>query len=227
MKHRLNAYYYCIYKYKPFYYRPTGVMKIRPTIPRQTKGGHSDTSHAVTASTHEEANELFIKAAHRLLDVNHWNQLAGFLSAVFILTDKGGSEVKRLAEAGDYFKIDIPGPGLESGEGFDWVEIEKVEDLPDPLSESESLAITVSPAPNPKQAGSDAAHFFSDEASSTFMVERNGNTVTASVHGRNEIPNTEIEDNKDKIRNAIVALGAITGLSKVQWKNLVTGLLKS
>jgi hypothetical protein len=49
--------------------------------------------------------------------------------------------------------------------------------------------------------------------------------VTAEVHGRNEVPNTETDKTVDKVRNAVVGLGAITAFSAPQWKSLVKGLL--
>jgi hypothetical protein len=45
------------------------------------------------------------------------------------------------------------------------------------------------------------------------------------VHGRNEKPNTNSDAVADKIRNTLVGLGAIAGFSKIQWKNLVKGLI--
>ena len=69
------------------------------------------------------------------------------------------------------------------------------------------------------------AHFLSDDATSTFIISRKNNTITASVHGRNEKPNTEAAGLLDKIRNAIVGTTAVAGISKIQWKLLVKGLL--
>ena len=69
-------------------------------------------------------------------------------------------------------------------------------------------------------------HFFTEEASSCFLVKREKNTVTAGVYGRNEKPNTAAETFIDKARNTAVAAGAMTGFSKLQWKSLVNGLME-
>jgi hypothetical protein len=69
------------------------------------------------------------------------------------------------------------------------------------------------------------AHFFSDEATSNFIVQRRGLEVIAAVLGRNEKPNTGAEKIIDKARNTAVATGAVTAFSKLQWKSLVNGLL--
>ncbi|MGO8056168.1 hypothetical protein, partial [Rhizobium leguminosarum] len=69
-------------------------------------------------------------------------------------------------------------------------------------------------------------HFFKKDATSTFMVCIDGNIITASIHGRNEIPNTETANTIDNIRNKVVATSAISILSEVQWNNLVRGIVK-
>ena len=74
----------------------------------------------------------------------------------------------------------------------------------------------------------DVAHFYSDEATSNFIVRRDGTKVTAGVYGRNEKPNVKKSDTViDKIRNAVVGTGGVSGFSKLQWKALVSGLLET
>jgi hypothetical protein len=159
-----------------------------------------------------------------LLGVNNWHHYAGKLAADFQLTDSNGKEVNRPVEKADHFKIDIPGPGPVTGDGFDWVQVEAIEENEE--GEEQSITIRVRPATNPNNERKDIAHFFSDDATSCFMVKRQHNTVTAAVYGRNEKPNTQTETLSDKARNAAVAGGAITGFSKLQWKSLVNGLVK-
>src|SRR5688500_20159820 len=100
-------------------------------IPPQHEGGKKDIEHHVTAIDNDDARKLFVIARNRLLDVNRWHELVGVLSAKFILTDANGKEVHRTAEVGDYFKIDLPGPGSAEGKGFDWVYIEAIDDKSD------------------------------------------------------------------------------------------------
>jgi hypothetical protein len=49
--------------------------------------------------------------------------------------------------------------------------------------------------------------------------------VTAHYFGRNEEPNTEGLGLTDKIRNVVVAGGALAGMSELQWTALLKGLL--
>lgn len=194
-------------------------------VPQQETGTETNTEETVTLRDEKEAQALFERAKERLLNVNTWEELCGTGSANFVLTDPAGQEVNRLAQPRDHFKIDIPGPGPVTGEGYDWVQIEQIEELHEPERNADCVLVRVRPATNPKGGADDVAHFFSEEATSNFMVRREGNTVTAAVYGRNELPNTKAESAVDKARNTMVALSAMAGISKLQWKQLVKGLI--
>ena len=194
-------------------------------IPEQKSGAESDTAEEVTLNSVEEAIAHFKIVKNRLLNVSEWHSVSGKASADFTLTDYHGNAVNRLAREGDFFKIKISAPQNETGEGFDWVQIKSIEES-STSENSELLAIKVKPASNPTNSDPETAHFFNDEASSTFLVKREYKTITAEVHGRNEKPNTDASLS-DSIRNVFVALGAMLGFSKVQWKSLVLGLIKT
>jgi hypothetical protein len=195
--------------------------------PPQYKGGRKDIDHAVIAANENDARKLFMAARSRLVDVNHWEDYAKPVSATFRLTDAGGLEVNRTAEIGDHFKIRLPAPGPVEGRGYDWVRIEAIEDVSNGSGRTEHIAIRVRPAPSPEQKGENVAHFFNDDSTSSFVLERRGKEITAAVYGRNEVPNTETSNTVDKVRNAVVGVTAMLGLSNIQWKNLVKGLLET
>lgn len=201
---------------------------IEQLLPPQVKGKSTMTSAQVTASKEADARFIFERATGRLLDVNEWTDHCGALSAAFQLTDDEGEPLKGRAAVGDYIRIDIPGPATDEGRGYDWVKIEKIEQsaAPDPSTGGISL-MEVRPCANPQLKDSSAiAHFLEDSATSTFIIEREGRKVSATVYGRNEVPNTTYPGTGDKVRNALVGtLGAI-GLSRIQWKALVEGLLE-
>jgi hypothetical protein len=194
------------------------------TIPENQNGFQTNTETSVTFGSIEQAKHFYFVVKERLLDINHWHHWAGSGTAAFQLTDENGNEVSRHPQINDHIKIDIPGPGPRTGDGFDWVWIEDIKEISGEIEEC--LAIKVRPASNPKNSKDDVAHFFSNEATSSFIVRRKEKTVLAGVYGRNEKPNTEAEELIDKARNAMVATGAISGFSKLQWKMLVEGLLK-
>lgn len=195
-------------------------MDPKEVIPEQSEGTQTNTESEIELENEEEAKSFFITVKERLLQVNNWRQYAGTGTADFELTDEKGNPADRLPQKGDHFKIDIPGPGTVTGEGNDWVQIEE-------LTEDENcIGIRVRPATNPKNERKDVAHFFDETATSSFIVKREKNKVIAGVYGRNEKPNTNTETVVDKIRNATIATGAISGFSKLQWKSLVNGLVK-
>jgi hypothetical protein len=193
-------------------------------VPGQHSGKEIDTENSVDCNSEQEAHTLFKAAKARLLDVNHWHEVAGKALAVFQLTDARGQEVNRRMQQGDYFKIDIPGPGSKSGEGYDWVRVESVEETEQP--HVHSVGIRVRPASNPQNNDDEVAHFYSKQSTSNFIVTREGRRVTASVYDRNTSTNEESGNVADAIRNTTVGAGAIAIFSKIQWKSLVEGLLR-
>ncbi|RYY39322.1 MAG: hypothetical protein EOO08_10775 [Chitinophagaceae bacterium] len=192
-------------------------------MPQQEAGGQSNTEARRSLVDDAAAQSFYERVRQRLLHVNGWQALAGAGTAAFQLTDAQGNDAHRPVQTGDHFKIDIPGPGSDTGDGFDWVRVEAVEE-----GESEGCpytAIRVRPATNPNNERNDVAHFFSEEATSNFIVRREGNTVIAAVHGRNEKPNAAAETLIGKVRNFLFGSGAIAGGSKLQWNALVDGLV--
>lgn len=195
-------------------------------LPEHEHGAKKDLKHSYNAESAEYAEELFVIAKNRLLDVNNWDKTAEVASATFCLADHHGKDLHRKAHKGDYIRINIPGPGSKTGDGFDWVYIEQIvyDDYPD--EHTESILMQVRPASAPTNDNRDIAHFFRDDATSTFVIERHGKLLIAHYYGRNELPNIETEKLIDTIRNAAVAAGAVIGLSDVQWNNLIKGFLK-
>src|SRR5687768_11563823 len=96
-------------------------------VPQQTEGIQKDLKEELLAQDVDEAQEIFVIAKERLLNVNNWNKICDTLSSDFKLTDGEGNEVDRNAHYNDYIRIDIPGPGSQAGDGYDWVLIEAIE----------------------------------------------------------------------------------------------------
>jgi len=194
-------------------------------IPRQITGYKSDYEYSATAGSPSEAIKLYNDSVARLMDVNEWHSLCGTGSAVFELTDESGEVLDELILKGRFIRIDVPGPGPIAGKGYDWVYIENTENCK--INETaECYAITVRPSKSPMTHAQLPAHFFKSRASSTFMVCIHNNTITASVHGRNEIPNSSTDNPIDNLRNEVVAKTAIGLLAGVQWKKLVRGIIR-
>jgi hypothetical protein len=194
-------------------------------VPEQNEGTKMDITAELALDAENDAKAFYEIAKSRLLRVYDWYEICQVPVSTFMLTDAAGNEIKRNVQEGDYLKIDIPGPGSSTGDGYDWVKVESI--IEDNQADADAISMTVRPAPNPLTAEEDVAHFFKDTATSTFQVKRTGKVVHAEVHGRNELANTDTEKMTDNIRNTLVGWSAKLGLSFPQWKSLVNGLVKT
>lgn len=192
-------------------------------VPDQERGISSDviTLHKLEGA--KEAKDFYKICKERLLNINRWTELCDTDATQFTLTNKFGIPKAADAQVDDHIRLGIPGPENEGGKGFDWVIIEEIGEE---ISENQEFCfIRVRPASNPCISSDETMHFFKDAATSTFMVKRDGDHVFAEVHGRNEIPNVEAFAIKDKVRNVLVSLGSMLGLSAIQWKLLTKGII--
>lgn len=194
-------------------------------IPLQTIGNQMDIGAERVCSDIGEAILFYRTAKMRLLDVNRWAEICKSSMTSFQLTDSEGSNTSDLVE-GSLIKINIPGPGPSVGNGFDWVGVEKVGHQSE-TDMDEWFGFRVRPIANPAEAATNPAHFFTSDATSTFLVKRVGNSVFAEVHGRNESANNEQLGMLDNLRNTIVGGAAKIGLSYPQWKLLVEGVVRN
>ncbi|HEV7349676.1 hypothetical protein [Telluribacter sp.] len=192
-------------------------------IPENYTGKIIDTTSFVDFESTEDAKAFFEVVKQRLLDVNSWYSLSGTATAEFQVVDNEGTEVNRPVQEGDFFKIDVPGPGPVAGDGYDWVRVEEIKSVAD--AGMESVGIRVRPTTNPQNNDDHIAHFYSEESTSNFTVTREGNRITAGIYDRNTKPNHD-SGLADKARDLVVGLGAVTGFSKFQWQKLADGLLK-
>ncbi|WP_342087963.1 hypothetical protein [Dyadobacter sp. OTU695] len=190
-------------------------------VPAQVRGDAVTAQGSRRFDNAAEAMAFFSRAENRLLDVNHWHELAGEVLAYFTLTNSKGESLAGQAREGLLLKIDIPGPGSE--EGFDWVVIEELKRVES--VDLQSTALRVRPVPAPGSGDDEPTHFYDDKSTSTFTVTREGNIVTVAVYDRNIAPNTESDSLIAKVRNAITGLVGAKAFSKIQWQSLVDGLL--
>ncbi|MEJ7646435.1 MAG: hypothetical protein WKF87_17690 [Chryseolinea sp.] len=201
-----------------------GKEETNQIVPEQITGKAIDATGSVEFNNERNAKEFFTIAKRRLKNVNDWADLAKVPSAIFKIVGTDGQEVDRAVKKGDYFKINVPGPGSSTGDGFDWVIVEDVEDKID--TGGESFGFRVRPTENPNNLKKDIAHFYSEESTSSFLVTRVGCVVSAAVKDRNTKPNENADSTIDKIRDAVVGAAGVFSFSKIQWQGLVDGLLQ-
>lgn len=192
-------------------------------IPEQQVGEAIYAESSVEMNDEMSAMIFFEEVKRRLANVNSWHTISGGLTAKFQLVNNKRKMVERTVRKGDYLKIDIPGPGSRTGDGFDWVVVEEMESMSS--QEEEFFAFRVRPAENPLKENGDIAHFYSPDSTSTFTVTRNGNNITAGIYDRNIKPNEDVYFTIDKIRDTVIAATGLVALSKVQWQKLTDGLL--
>ena len=193
-------------------------------VPLNRQGTEINLMQTIEVLSEVEAMKSFAIARSRLLSPGTWHEFAGPLTAEFILVDKQSKEKKPPAEANDYLKIDIPAPGPKAGNNYDWVGITDIREAFIGTTD-ESVGIQLKPCAAPINSTDDTAHFFTEDASSTLIIQRQGKILHAFYYGRNEIPNTENVGILDKVRNILVATSAIAGISEMQWTALLKGLV--
>ena len=193
-------------------------------VPEQKVGSEINASASETLPTEEDAILYYEVVKARLLNVNKWFELAKLPLSSFKLFDHSCRVADRNACEGDYIRIDIPGPGTKTGQGYDWVVIESI--VEEDEEHASVVSMTVRPSPHPLSGDPHTAHFLKEDASSTFQIKRSGNLVIAEQHGRNEVPNRDTAHRLDNLRNTVVGWSTMLGFSYPQWKSLVKGLVK-
>jgi len=194
-------------------------------VPPQFTGQEIETEAIKVLHDETEAKSLYNVAKKKLLDVNNWKEIAGAITARFQIIDEKGKAVNREVKKGDYLRIDIPGPGNKEGDGYDWVLVEELKEI---NNESlQSVGFRVRPNENPFGEKNETAHFYSKEATSSFIITRENLKVISWIIDRNLLPNTESGSLADKVRDVAVGVSAIAAFSKVQWQGLADGLIEN
>ncbi|NDK55837.1 hypothetical protein GWO68_07910 [Pontibacter sp. BT213] len=164
------------------------------------------------------AREAFEQAKAKLFDVNRWSALPG-INSTFALYDATGNQLNKAVDApGYYIKIELPGPTPEN-----WVQVTDVQ-VQENLAE---FTVRPSEKPQPEPAAENVTeHFFTKDASSTFRVELNGNTLVANEIGKNEVINNQGEEAGNRaVANTLIAEGGWAGFQGLQWNKLTAYLV--
>lgn len=191
-------------------------------IPEQHNGIHKELHEVAELDDAAAAAAVFETATARLRNVNGWTRIAAGESAVFQLCDSSGQPLERDAQQGDLVRVRLPGAKRPDGT-YDWVQLAQLREGEDPEGHP-WIVLTTRPVADPTVPDEDTAHFFDDGSTGTFIIRQSGNRVEGAHYGRNEQPNTD-GGLLEKARALVVTIGAFLGMSDVQWRNLVRGLL--
>ncbi|MCY0976909.1 hypothetical protein PGH12_07050 [Chryseobacterium wangxinyae] len=200
------------------------LINIDHLLPKHDSGSSSDAAATKPCLSQGIAEDLYRKLADQLLNISHWNINAGKLPTKFDLVDSNGKGGHFHAAENLFVKIKMPAPKNKTGNGYDWVVIEKVENYHE--ENIEYIHLQMRPCPCLDNKGGGIAHFYEQNATNSFILIRSGSDIQLSVHGRNESPNTSNVRLWDMLRNIFVAGGGIFGGSKLQWEDFVNSMIK-
>ncbi|MCL6257570.1 hypothetical protein M3O96_00615 [Aquiflexum sp. TKW24L] len=168
------------------------------------------------------AEREFERSKKKLFSVNEWSNMPGITSSFQLYKSKGEIKFTNDPEEGDFIMITLPGKLPEN-----WVKIIEIKDSTD-IAE-----FTVSPSPQPKRTKlnrneeeDETEHFFTSDATSTFMIKREGLVIYAYEIGKDEAINNQGEEAAGrKWINTLIAAGGWLGFQKIQWEKLTDYLV--
>ena len=88
-----------------------------------------DFEFSILAREHEDAEDGFVDAKERLLDVNNWSRYGNLPEFVFSLKDHHGKQLSRHARKGDAIGISMQGQGSAAWQVIDAIEYDDYPDL--------------------------------------------------------------------------------------------------
>lgn len=202
-----------------------GIRKIREKVKSSKKVFQGEKSIDRTYFTEnvfeseEAAKNAFEESKKRLFSIHLWNVIPGPENSTFMLYNKKGSPYSASKPSiDDFIKIEIPGPFPEN-----WVKVVDVKNKDD------FAEFTVRPSTDPTdkdQPEEVTEHFFKSKATSTFKVERKGNTIIAYEIGKQEAINKmEPEAGGRSAVNTLISEGGWAAFQELQWKNLTDYLV--
>lgn len=154
--------------------------------------------YSIIMDSIDDAEDLFVLAEKRLLDVNHWHQTAPGINGLFTLADKNGAAINRKAHKHDRIRVSTSDNTVQLS-----VQSIVYDDYPDTSEECFSMEL------QPVLKGSSQYPF--ETGPFTIAIERHSAGVAAVIKGQNET-DTHFQNQ------------FIKGL---QWVELLKGLLNT
>lgn len=198
-------------------------IELRKRVPEQRIGRCTDTYSSIKIEERNTSDAVYASIKNRLLHVNNWSLYAHLTNTDFILLDKNGNNSDGWATEGSFIKIRFSKLQKIFFAPYDFVHIAQL--VNEPKMVGDALVMQLRPAHNPKKKGNEIDHFFTSEASNTFILYRDATKIYLSLHGRNEKINLNVAHLAKKMRNITLATFGILGISNLQWKSLAEGLL--
>jgi hypothetical protein len=172
-------------------------------VPGREDAQAADITYSLVAEMIEEAEDLFVDAKDRLLDVTGWATYGSLSGIQFQLADNHEHLVKRHARRGDHILISKQGSSEPNSLDCFTIDALEYDDYPD--DNLETFAIRMHPSKQPATADG------SRDNTATIVVERAGTRLSAIYHGRRITGNTD---------------DAWHILNERQWVEMMKGLLE-
>ncbi len=171
----------------------------------------SVTNATRNCSSETEAKNVFQRLIQKLFNIEQWNAESN-LSSFALFDENGFAKMEKIPAVGDFIRISLPGSGKD-----DWVKIVEIHDAAD------EIVLTVQPSLNPtdKEDNSTTSHFFTNDSTNNFCLQKKGIELNFYVIGLGEKSN--IKDTSgivETVRNFATAnIGHFLGIQKAQWQN--------
>lgn len=150
----------------------------------------------MTENTIEDAEDSFVGAKERLLDINNWNKYSPMADISFRLSDGHGRPVKRKAHKGDHVKIDLPGPSAHYCAVIEAIEYDDYPDL-----DMETFTLRLRPCVHSRTEEDD------DVVEGALIIERRSRQIFTAFQSRYAMDHTS-------------SSGGFCGLSDQEWERL-------
>jgi len=157
-----------------------------------------DLEYSILVNDHDDAEDGFVDAKERLLDVNNWSRYGNLPEFAFQLRDSHGKGLARHARRGDLIAIGAAGQGSTPWQVIDAIEYDDYPDL-----DMETFAIRLHACHEPAAGGM---------PSNSLIVWRRGKRLSATCHVRH---GHEVECDM-----------LVQELSPDQWNSLLKGLVR-
>jgi hypothetical protein len=166
-----------------------------------------------------EAREDFLKFERKLFEISQWNSESALTSYTHFSAAGDELENRPLAEQ-DFIRISLTASGK-----YDWIKVIRI------YRGADEIVLTVKPSFDPTEKAADkesTSHFFTNEATNNFCLQRDEKSILFYVIGLHEKTNLgETENALETARNAAVAnLGYYLGIQKAEWKTFCRNFLE-
>ena len=185
----------------------------------RTPEDSSTASASRVCQTEAEAEALFQRLKAKLFRIERWHEESE-ISSFKLFGAAGEPQPEKAAALGDFIRITLPGSGKH-----DWVKIVGIDEPPN------EIVLTVQPSRDPTDKATDektTSHFFTNDSTNNFCLQRKAAKVNFYVVGLNEKTNTEETGGVlETVRNyATSNVGSYLGIQKTHWETFCRNFLE-